>query len=71
MAAFEEDLILGAPKPKSAQHAIGQNVDDLSAPELSERIEVCRREIARLEAAIVAREATKQAASAIFSSGKA
>ncbi len=66
MPALDEDAIFGAPARKAVQHAIGQNVDDLSAPELRERIEICRHEIARLEAAIVAREATRQAASAFF-----
>ena len=47
-------------------HEIGQNVDDLSAPELEERIELLRTEIARLEKAIEARQATRAAADAAF-----
>ena len=47
-------------------HVIGENVDALSAPELAERIELCRREIERLEAARAAREATQAAADVLF-----
>ena len=67
MPAFDEEAVFGPPKAK-AVHTIGENVDSLSAPELRERIELCRAEIARLEAAIAAREATKAAASAFFKS---
>ncbi len=68
MATFDEDNVFGAPRPKPSVHLIGQNVDELSAPELAERIEALRREIERLQEAISAREATKQAASAFFKS---
>ncbi len=68
MAASDEESQFGAPRPKSAAYFIGQNVDDLSAPELTERIATLRQEIVRLEAAIRAREATKQAASSFFKS---
>ena len=44
----------------------GQSLDDLSAPELAERIATLKREIERLEAAIQAREITRQAASSFF-----
>lgn len=66
MAAFDEESLFGAPKPKPAAHVIGENVDTLSAPELAERIALCRREIERLETAKAAREATKAAADAFF-----
>ena len=66
MASFDEDLAFGAPKPKAASHVIGENVDALSAPELEERIALCRAEIERLSAAKAAREATKAAADAFF-----
>ena len=66
MPAFDEEALFGPPKAKATTHVIGENVDTLSAPELAERIELCRREIERLEAAIAAREATKLAASAFF-----
>lgn len=66
MAAFDEEAMFGAPKPKSAAHVIGENVDALSAPELEERIALCRAEIERLQSAKAAREATKAAADAFF-----
>ncbi|MFZ1961976.1 MAG: DUF1192 domain-containing protein [Roseiarcus sp.] len=66
MAAFDEDAEVGAKRPKPPIHEIGQALDDLSAPELAERIEALKREIARLESAIEAREATRCAASAFF-----
>jgi len=65
MAAFDEEAVFGKPKPK-ATHVLGENLDEFSAPELAERIALCRQEIARLETAMAAREATKQAASAFF-----
>ena len=68
MAAFDEDGEVGAKRPKPPIHEIGQALDDLSAPELAERIETLKREIARLESAIEAREATRCAASAFFKS---
>ncbi len=66
MAAFEEEAVFGPPRTKPAAHVIGENVDALSAPELAERIELCRREIERLEAAKAAREATRRAADSVF-----
>jgi uncharacterized small protein (DUF1192 family) len=65
--AFDDEAAFGAPLKKT-EHTIGENLDALSAPELRDRIALCRREIERLEAAIVAREATHAAASAIFKS---
>ena len=54
-------------KPKApVAHEIGQNVDDLSAPELTERIALLRAEIERLEKAIAARQATRAAANSVF-----
>jgi len=66
MAAFEEDEAIGAKRVKAPIHQIGQPLDDLSAPELAERIEALKREIARLESAIAQREATRLAAGAFF-----
>jgi uncharacterized small protein (DUF1192 family) len=66
MAGFDEENIFAAPRPLGPHHAIGENIDLLSAPELSERIQLLRAEIVRLEAAIKSRDATKQAASAFF-----
>ena len=52
MAALDDESAFGAkPKPRLA-HEIGQNIDDLSAPELTERIALLRSEIDRLEKAI-------------------
>jgi uncharacterized small protein (DUF1192 family) len=66
MAAFDDDPLF-APKPKApVAHEIGQNIDDLSAPELAERIALLRSEIDRLEKAVEARQATRAAAASIF-----
>jgi uncharacterized small protein (DUF1192 family) len=66
MAAFDDDPVF-APKPKApVAHEIGQNIDDLSAPELAQRIALLRSEIDRLERAIEARQATRAAAASIF-----
>ena len=66
MPSFDDDPVF-APKPKSpVAHDIGQNVDALSAPELSERIALLRAEIDRLEKAIEARQATRAAAASVF-----
>ena len=66
MASLEEESLF-AQKPKlKAAHEIGQNLDDLSAPELAERIGLLRAEIERLEKAIEARQATRAAAAAAF-----
>ncbi len=66
MPAFDDDPIF-APKPKApVAHDIGQNIDDLSAPELAERIALLRAEIERLEKAIEARQATRTAANSVF-----
>ena len=65
--AYDEEQAFGAkPKPPPTAHEIGQNLDDLSAPELSERIALLRAEIERLEAAITARKATRAAAHSVF-----
>ena len=41
-------------------------IDDLSAPELTERIALLRSEIGRLEKAIEARQATRAVANSVF-----
>jgi uncharacterized small protein (DUF1192 family) len=64
--ALDEESVFGTPKPKPAAHVIGETLDALSAPELEARIALCRAEIARLETAKAAREATKAAADAFF-----
>jgi len=66
MPSFDDDPVF-APKPKApVAHEIGQNIDDLSAPELAERIARLRTEIDRLEKAIEARQATRAAAASVF-----
>lgn len=66
MPDFDEESVFGAKRKPPATHEIGQNLDDLSAPELAERIGLLHSEIARLEKAIEARRATRAAASAAF-----
>ena len=66
MPAFDDESPFG-PKPKAPlAHEIGQNIDDLSAPELRERIGLLRSEIDRLEKAIEARQVTRAAADSVF-----
>ena len=66
MAALDDESIFGAKPKRSLVHEIGQNIDDLSAPELKERIALLRSEIDRLEKAIEARQATRAAAASVF-----
>jgi uncharacterized small protein (DUF1192 family) len=66
MPAFEEDGPFATPRKSPVTHEIGQPIDALSVDELAERIEALKAEIARLEGAILARRATKEAASAFF-----
>jgi uncharacterized small protein (DUF1192 family) len=47
-------------------HDIGQPLDTLSVGDLEERIELLRAEIARLEAALAARQASRAAAFDVF-----
>jgi uncharacterized small protein (DUF1192 family) len=68
MAGFDDEVFGAAPRPKSTVHTIGQPIDDLSAPELGERIAQLKVEIERLEQAIVQREATRNAAAVFFKS---
>ncbi len=67
MAAEEEDGIFGAPQRKtSPAHEIGQNIEDLSAQDITERIAILKAEIARLEEARSAKQASLSAADAFF-----
>jgi uncharacterized small protein (DUF1192 family) len=66
MAVFDEEPAVGEKRKPLVAHEIGQNIDDLSAPELAERIHFLRVEIERLEKAIKARQATRAAADAAF-----
>lgn len=68
MAEFDEESVFGAKRKAPAVHEIGQHLDDLSAPELAERIALMKAEIVRLERAIEARQATRAAARAAFKS---
>jgi uncharacterized small protein (DUF1192 family) len=61
MAIFDDE-----PKKPASRHEIGQDLSLLSVSELSERIGLLREEIARLEAEMKAKGATKTAAEALF-----
>jgi len=69
MPAFDEEQVFGPKRKAPAAHEIGQSLDALSAPELMERVELLKAEIARLEQAIAARDATRAAADAAFRRG--
>jgi uncharacterized small protein (DUF1192 family) len=62
MPAIDDD---DRPKKKIA-HEIGQDLALLSVKELTERIAVLREEIARLEADITRKQATRSAADQFF-----
>ena len=67
--AREDDDPFGVPRPKKpATHEIGQPLDTLSVDELDERMALLKAEIARLEEARVAKQASKLAADAFFKS---
>ena len=51
-------------KPKG--HEVGMPIDTMSVEELSERIGLLESEVARLKAAIEARQKTRSAADALF-----
>ncbi|WP_394887618.1 DUF1192 domain-containing protein [Mesorhizobium sp. AaZ16] len=61
MAIFEDE-----PKKPANRHEIGKDLSLLSVSELAERIGLLREEIARLEAELNAKSATKSAAEALF-----
>ena len=52
-----------APKPR---HALGEPLDALSVDELRARITLLRDEIARIEAEVAAKQASRSAADAFF-----
>ena len=66
MAEIDEESVFGTKRKTPPVHEIGQNLDDLSAPELAERIALLKAEIERLERAIEARQATRAAARSAF-----
>lgn len=61
MALFDEE-----PKEKRPAHEIGQDLSAFSVGDLEERIGQLRAEIARLEAELQTKSATKSAANAFF-----
>jgi uncharacterized small protein (DUF1192 family) len=62
MAIADDDLV---PKKKPV-HEIGQDLSLLSVNELSERVGALKDEIARLEAAIAAKQASRNVADQFF-----
>ena len=67
MPRSEEDDTFGLkPKPKPTVHTIGETLDAISVHELSERIELLRGEVRRLEAALGEKSAAGAAADAVF-----
>lgn len=68
MALFDENDPFGAPPRKKIAHEIGQPLDALSVAEIDERLALLKEEIARLERARIAKEASRQAADSFFKS---
>ncbi len=64
MAIFDDE-----PKKPAAQHVVGQDLSLLSVGDLAERIAQLKAELARLEAELKSRDATKNAAEALFKRG--
>jgi uncharacterized small protein (DUF1192 family) len=70
MSVFDDEDPFGAKvRKKPTHHEIGQLLDALSVDELDERIGLLQAEIARLEQARQAKQASKTAADAFFKSG--
>lgn len=63
MAIDPEELL---PRKPAADIVLGQDLSTLSEHELTARIQALEAEIARAKEAILARQATKNAASAFF-----
>lgn len=61
MALFDDE-----PVKKKIVHEIGQDISLISIAELSERIAMLKAEIARLEAELESKDASKAAAEALF-----
>lgn len=53
-------------RPKKKAHELGEDLTLLSVSELKDRIEALKAEIARLEASIQSKEATRDAADSVF-----
>jgi uncharacterized small protein (DUF1192 family) len=56
------------PRKKAVMPVVGEDISTLSAHELKERIAILEAEIARHQAAIQARDATRSAAESFFKS---
>ena len=63
MAIDPEELL---PRKPAADIVLGQDLSTLSEHELTARIQALEAEVARAKEAILARQATKNAASAFF-----
>ena len=61
MAMFDEE-----PRKPASAHVVGQDISLLSVDELSERIQLLKAEVERLEAERGKRGQTKSAAEALF-----
>jgi uncharacterized small protein (DUF1192 family) len=61
MALFDDE-----PKTPKKAHEIGQDLSLLSVGELTERIDILRAEIVRLEAELATKGSSKSAAEALF-----
>ena len=63
------DDVFGAnPVAKLPRHEIGQKLDSLSVDDLLAHLEILREEVSRLEADLVKKRESKQAAERVFGS---
>lgn len=62
----DEDEFFAARKPPPSQHVVGEPLDTLSVGDLTERINLLRAEIERLEAARSNKDSSRAAAAAFF-----
>lgn len=70
MPGFDDEEFFRPAKPLRAEilHDIGQNLDTLSLEELNDRIDLLRKEIARLETAKASKETSLRSAASFFKS---
>jgi uncharacterized small protein (DUF1192 family) len=54
------------PKKKASAHEVGEELAKLSLDELAARVEILKKEIARIEATIAAKRASASAAETFF-----
>ena len=64
MPIFDEEQ----PRPQPAAHAVGEDLSRLSEDELSDRIAILRTEIARIDAALAQKRASRASAATFFKS---